>query len=154
MTYSEIWQIFITGIFPILTPLIITCAGFSILCSVFSNHSLRVTFPIVAAFGLLGGITGYSVGASRVPVLGLVLPAMLTLCSAVLGYLFSKEQLKTWRLVIPFCIIVLSINSYIGLFIGSEMRGKFEEYDKKYAEWLLYYEKVELEKEKKEALKD
>lgn len=151
MTYSEIWQIFTQGIFPVSLPFIIICTVVSFFCSLFSKHSMRVTLPIILAFGFIGGVAGYSAGVSRVPVVGTVIPAMLTLVGGVLGYLFGKDNIKEWRFVIPFCIVILTFNTFTGLFIGSQMRGKFEEYERQYNEWLLKYEKVELENEKKKS---
>lgn len=152
MTYQEIWQVFVNGLFPISLPFILSCLIFSVLCSLFSKQSFRFTFPILLAFGFLGGVSGLSAGLSREPVIGTVIPAMLTLVSGVLGYLFSKEHLKDWRVVIPFCIFILTLNTCIGLFLGSQMRGKSEEYEKQYNEWLLHYEKVDLELEKQQEL--
>lgn len=152
MTFTDIWTVFAQGIFPVCTPLIILCLVFALICSYFSAQSFKRTFPIILAFGFIGGVAGLSAGLSREPVIGTVIPAMLTLVSGVLGYLFGKEHLKEWRLVIPFCIFILTANTCVGLFIGSQMRGKSEEYDKQYNEWLLHYEKVDLEVEKQQEL--
>lgn len=152
MTFYEIWVVFMQGILPVSTPLVVVCIILSFICSLFAGQSIRTTLPIIIAFGFVGGVAGFSAGLSRVPVVGTVIPAMLTLISGVFGYMFSKESMRSWRTVIQFCIAVLAINCFIGLFIGSQMRGKSEEYDKKYNEWLLHYERVELEAEKAEAL--
>jgi hypothetical protein len=154
MTFSELWTVFVQGIFPVSAPLLITSVIFSFICSLFSRHSVRMTLPLILAFGFMGGVAGFSAGLSRVPVVGTVIPAMLTLVSGFLGYLFGKEHLKEWRLVIPFCILIFTFNSLIGLFIGSQMRGKSEDYERQYNEWLLHYEKVDLEADKKEALEE
>jgi hypothetical protein len=111
-------------------------------------------FTVDTGVWFMGGVAGFSAGLSRVPVVGTVIPAMLTLVSGFLGYLFGKEHLKEWRLVIPFCILIFTFNSLIGLFIGSQMRGKSEDYERQYNEWLLHYEKVDLEADKKEALEE
>lgn len=151
MSFYEIWQILILGFFPSIAPFLVLCGLVSIVATIFSGMSLRVTVPFVLAFGLLGGVTGFAVGESRVPVVGVVLPAMLTFSSAVLGYMFAKDTSR-YRLVLPFCLVVLSLNSLLGLFTGSQMRAKHEEYERQYKEWMMHYEKVTLEVEKKEAL--
>lgn len=151
MSFIEIWQIITLGFFPTITSFLIICGVVSILATIFSGLSLRATVPFILAFGLLGGVTGFAVGESRVPVVGVVLPAMLTFASGVLGYMFTKDNTK-YRLVLPFCLVVLSLNALFGLFTGSQLRGKHEEYERQYKEWLLHYEKVDLEVEKKEAL--
>lgn len=152
MNFADIWNVIVQGFLPAVMPFIIVCFAVSILCSIFSKQSLRVTLPLIMAFGFLGGVTGLSVGLSRVPVTGVVLPAMLTFASAVLAYVFAKENDTRWKLIIPFCLIVLSFNSLLGLFVGSQMRGKHEDYERQYNEWLLHYEKVDLEIEKKEGM--
>lgn len=109
---------------------------------------------LIAAFAVLGGILGVTVGASRSPELGAILPALLTVITFLLGYLFSREHLSEWRPVIPYCILVLLINSFYGLFLGSAIRGKHEDFEKEYQKRLLYYENVELEVEKAKKLKE
>ena len=58
--------------------------------------------PVIFAFSLLGGLVGIFVGASQEPTTGTVLPAILTFITALLAYLFGKEQLKDWRGILPF----------------------------------------------------
>jgi 4-hydroxybenzoate polyprenyltransferase len=107
----------------------------------------------IFSFGFLGGVLGYSAGYSRVPVVGTILPALLTFVTALLGYLFSKDQLETYRPLIPYCIVVLLLNSFYGLSVGSIMRGKFDDFERDYQKRLLYYERVELESKKALCLK-
>lgn len=147
MSFWEIWQTLTLGFLPAITPFLVVCVCFSLCSSLFSRVSVRITLPLVLAFGLLGGVTGFAVGVSRVPVVGVVLPAMLTFTTGLLGYVFSKEK-SNLKYVIPFCLIVVYTNSLLGLFIGSQLRGKHEEYERQYTEWLLHYEKVTLEVEK------
>lgn len=85
---------------------------------------------------------------------GIVLPAVLVFCSGLLIYIFGKEQLKVWRLIVPFCLMVLTVNAWVGLFIGSQMRGKAEAFEREYKEWLLHHEKVTLEIERQMKLKE
>lgn len=108
---------------------------------------------LIASFAVLGGILGVSVGASRSPELGAILPALLTVITFLLGYLFSREHLSEWRPIIPYCILVLLLNSFYGLFVGSTIRGKHENFVREHQKRLLYYEKVELEVEKAKQLK-
>ena len=98
----------------------------------------------IFAFSLLGGVIGIFVGASQTPVIGTVLPAVLTFITGLLAYLFGKESMMEWRPVIPVCIISLLITSLFGSFMGSQIRLDFEESEKSYEHWLLHYEKVGL----------
>jgi hypothetical protein len=100
---------------------------------------------VIYAFALLGGLVGILVGASKTPVVGTILPAILTFVTALLAYLFGKENLAQWRPVIPFCIIVMLITALYGSFMGSSMRKQHDDAEREYKEWLSHYEKVELE---------
>jgi hypothetical protein len=103
---------------------------------------------LTIAFSSLGVIVGVEAGRSREAVLGAVLPALLTIVSALLAYLLTKEGLAAWKPVIPYCITVLVVGSLIGLAIGGTTRKTFDLYEKQYATWLSRYEKVQLESEK------
>lgn len=117
-----------------------------------SKITHKGSYAAVFAFGSLGGFLGYTVASSRESIAGLVLPALLTLITAMLGYIFSRDNLKTWRSVIPFCISVLVLNSFLGLLSGSIIRKKHELYEKKYQEHLTKekdYWEIRKEKEKR-----
>ena len=115
-----------------------------LLTKVFSKPSVKGWHVLIFAFSLLGGVIGIFVGASQTPVIGTVLPAILTFITGLLAYLFGKETLIEWRPVIPVCIISLLIMSLFGSFMGSQVRLDFEETLKSYNRWLLHYEKVGL----------
>lgn len=101
--------------------------------------------PVIFSFSLLGGIIGLFVGASKTPVIGTVLPAILTFVAALLAYLFGKENLRDWRPVLPFCIIAVLLTALYGSLMGTSVRKDFEDSEKRYKEWILHYEKVGLE---------
>jgi hypothetical protein len=88
--------------------------------------------------------SGIFVGASQTPVIGTVLPAVLTFITGLLAYLFSKENLVDWRPVIPNCIVALLLTVLFGAFMGSQIRLDYEETEKGYERWLLHYEKIGL----------
>lgn len=96
----------------------------------------RGSYASVYAFGALGGFLGYAIASSREPVAGIVLPALLTFITGLLGYLFSRDNLKTWRAVVPFCISALILNTFLGTLPGSILRKQHEVYEKRYQEWL------------------
>lgn len=106
------------------------------------------------AFIVLGLTVGFSAANSRVPAIGTVLPALITLMSSVLVYSITKEALAQFRPVLPHCIILLSLASLFGLSIGSMHRSKFDEYERGLAKAKLRYEKVILEQEKAQLLAD
>jgi hypothetical protein len=133
-------------------PAIASVAVLASLAIVAIRASSRVQIPggipFVIAFTALGVTTGMSAGNSREPVVGALLPAMLTLVSGLLTYLFSKESLANWRQLIPYSIIVLAVGSLVGLSLGSTLRKRLEEDDRAYARALLRYQSVDLEYEK------
>jgi hypothetical protein len=106
------------------------------------------------AFGSLGGLLGYSAGASQQSIIGTVLPTLLTLITLLLGYIFSKESLPHLKPLIPFCLLVLILNSFFCLFLGGRVKRQNEDFEREYNKRLLYYEKVELEVEKAKQLKE
>lgn len=153
MNYTEIWQTLQQGFFPILVVIMISNITFLIFCAAMSRMTIKTSLPFIFAFGIMGGLIGHAIGASRIPVVGIVLPAVLTLISGLLIYIFGKDTLKLWRLVVPYCIMVLCFNAWIGLFIGAQMRGKTEAFERDWQEWVKG-EDMHREIEKAKALKE
>lgn len=101
--------------------------------------------PLLVAFGFLGGIIGASIGASLTPVVGTVLPAIITFIAGILAYLFGKDSLEMWRPVIPYCVTALSVSALVSSFYGGTVRRDYQEYERNHERWRLHYEKVQLE---------
>lgn len=109
---------------------------------------------LIGAFTCLGLVIGILTGASRTPVVGSLLPALLTLLGALLAYMFGKESLLTWRPTVPYCLIALMLSALYGIFMGGSIREASQEgADANHAE-ALYYEKVDLEIAKQKRLDD
>lgn len=106
----------------------------------------------VIAFALLGAVAGLCIGSSRTPVVGTVLPALLTLMTALCGYAFTKEGLKDMRPVLPFGLVALLLTSAYCAFLGSKVRIVNEQYAAEVQKQLLRYERVQLEVEKAKEL--
>lgn len=154
MEYSDLGKIFLNILAPSLVFIFLVFFIVYLLARFVGAVCRSDQIAILAAFAILGGILGVSVGASRSPELGAILPALLTAITFLLGYMFGKEHLLEWRPVIPYCIIALLITSFYGLFLGAEYRGKHEDFERKYRKHMLYFEKVELEVLKEKKLKE
>jgi peptidoglycan/LPS O-acetylase OafA/YrhL len=148
MTFLELWKLLRYGVLPAAI-----CIAIGILVIyLLARFSGRVKAPefalFLVTFGTLGGVLGFATGNSRQPAVGTVLSALLTFLAALLTYLFSKENGKHWQPVIPYCILVLMVNSFFGLFVGSTMRAHTEALERRYAEWQFQYEHVYIEIQK------
>lgn len=100
---------------------------------------------LIAAFACLGLVIGILTGASMTPVVGSLLPALLTLLGALLAYMFGKESLAVWRPAIPYCLIALMLSALYGIFMGGTIRGTEQRNADTQHAADLYYEKVDLE---------
>lgn len=132
----------------------------------------------IFAFAMVGATAGLMIGSSRSPIINVALPALLTLVSTFLAYLYAKEKpskeaqergedllrsltdrgdgmmtkAKKEELndilgrvqFIPAGILALTLASGGGAFFGSSMRAVAEESDRKYQEWLIAYEKIQI----------
>lgn len=107
---------------------------------------------LIGAFSCLGLVIGILTGASMTPVVGSLLPALLTLLGALLAYMFGKESLAIWRPTVPYCLIVLMLSALYGIFMGGTIRETWQRNAdiKRAAD--LYYEKVTLEVAKQKGL--
>jgi hypothetical protein len=108
----------------------------------------------IAAFTALGLVVGFATAHSRDAALGAVLPALLSVISAVLTYALTKEGLAPLRPILPHCITLLCVSSIIGLSIGGTVRKRFVEYDRVVAERQGRLEKVTWECEKARYITD
>ena len=155
MTLAEHWTI----VYLLVLPLLAAAAAVSLLTWLialcFGVTGKRSGYWIyILAFALLGTVTGIAAGNSREPAISAVLPALLALVTALCGYAFTVEGLKTLRPVIPFCILALMLSSIYGLAFGATLRSKNDKYAKDYNQWLLHYQTVELEIEKAQKFKE
>ncbi len=88
-------------------------------------------------FAYLGGMLGITTGSSETPVLGTLLPALLTFITGLLAYLFNHEKTAEFKPLIPLSLICLMVSSVFSVFVGTTIRSQAIEYDRDYEEWLL-----------------
>jgi len=144
MDLSDLWNILLhviwpSSIFILLIFLIVFLAG-----KYLGKVTIKEFGPFLLAFAIVGGVVGIAVGSSRAAVVGAVFPAILTVFTLMLGYMFTNESIKEYRIIIPYCLIILMLTALFGLFSGSAIRGKHEKFKRDYEKRLLYYKEVEL----------
>lgn len=83
---------------------------------------------VLLAFGVLGGATGYLTGISREPVVGAVVPAMLTLVGGLA--LFESSRHRDRQIVIALIVASLSTNLLLATLWGSHDRAIAEQNEK------------------------
>jgi hypothetical protein len=83
---------------------------------------LLLSFSVMMSFGILGIVLGYLSGLSREPVVGAVLPALLTLVAAVSVYVVGQSIES--RTVVLNILVSLSICVIIGVTIGAARRER------------------------------
>lgn len=116
-------------------------------------HDLIV--PISLTFAIAGIVLGYFVGASRQPVVAALVPAILTLIGAVTAYALGKDSLAELRPVAGYALAALMLGALSGTVHGQSVRtlalaaeevtaGQKLDATRRYEEWRLNYEKVEL----------
>lgn len=84
------------------------------------TEKVAATLSAVAAFGLLGAVTGILTGLSRDPAVGSVLPAILSLVGALTLYILGLK--KGDALLVSVCVISLTLNLLISIFWGADLR--------------------------------
>ncbi|TFB39018.1 hypothetical protein [Pseudomonas sp. F01002] len=110
----------------------------------------QVSFLV--AFSLLGSVAGLITGVSQESIVGALLTGLLGLMTTLLTYMLGKESLIEWRTVIPMALILLMLSALGGLSIGAAYKKERSSYERKYSQWLLRYENVDLELCKAERL--
>src|SRR4029077_9944044 len=85
----------------VIAPVLICTAAISVPL-LFMHKKMQATAPtgaplFIVVFALLGAITGICTRASRQPVVGTILPAILTLMTAIFGYAFTRDSLVQMR---------------------------------------------------------
>lgn len=84
-------------------------------------------FGVSILFALLGMTFGFLSGNSRDPVIGDVLPSIITFITALTGYLISREKTSTiWRKCMPIGLAAMLVAILSGVVIGSQMRRDLE----------------------------
>ena len=85
-------------------------------------------------------------GASRDSVVGTIVPAFLTVVSGLAAYQFAApgKVYETWRKSLPVAIACMFLAAAAGATFGSAMRNQQEEAVRRYEDWKLRYEQVEL----------
>jgi hypothetical protein len=153
MVIQDIWIAFKSGLLPVAIAILLGTLPIYIAARLAAGLKVRGQIVYLLAFGALGGLLGYSAGASQQSIIGTVLPTLLTLITFLMGYIFSKDSLPHLKDLIPFCLLVLILNSFLCLFIGGRVKRVNAEYERRYNEWLMHYERVDLEVEKAQKLK-
>lgn len=153
MPFNDIWIAFKVGLLPIGIAITLCTLPIYLLARLVSRLSVSGQLIFLLAFGSLGGLLGYSAGASQQSIIGTVLPTLLTLITFLLGYIFSKDSLPELKPLIPYCLLVLILNPFFCLFLGGRVKRENADFEREYNRRLLYYEKVELEVEKAKQLK-
>lgn len=152
MSFLEIKNSLSQAFIPILTMTVFLGIIIVVVSRLAGIRNTGVHYSFLFCFGILGGTSGLIAGVSKEPIVGGLLTGLLGIISALLSYLFSKESAKQFHNHIPFAISFLVLNALAGLSIGGGYKSKWDEFDRNYKEWLLQYEKVELEVLKQQLL--
>lgn len=148
---SQMWDVFWMPVTEVLLPwlvIVISLTGIVILAYRFiiRNRS-REAYGLIATFVSIGALLGITAGATRTPVIGTYLPALITFITAILGYLFTREGLAKWRPAIPFCVLGMMMASVVNTFAGSAITERSRAFDRSREVWLLE-KKMEIEIQK------
>lgn len=131
------------GFMPFLIIQIISIIMLSIISVVF-GICRRYIFVIGLSFSSLGAGIGLFMGTARESVVGLVVPALLTFISAFAVYQFDKKADTDLRNALPVAIALLVLSTVCGAMFGAAVRTENVDAERKYAEWRLRFENVEL----------
>lgn len=107
----------------------------------------RESYGLIAMFVSIGALLGITAGATKTPVIGTFLPALITFITAIMGYLFTREGLAKWRPAIPFCLLGMMMASLVNTFAGSSITERSRGLDRGHEVWLLE-KKMEIEIQK------
>lgn len=117
-TWSLFAFVLIEKMLPWLTFVLIISTLIFIILTFFEKMDKTFNFSLIFSMAALGGLVGYTTGASITPVLGAILPAILTLIGSIVGYLFGKDSLKQHRGVIAASFVGLLISCVFNVFVG------------------------------------
>lgn len=136
LTDIEIWKL--------IWPILLTVLIFTLFLMIFAKSvtDKRGCFWALVAFSLLGIVTGTLAGFSRQPVVGAILPPVLSLVGGLAIYLVGKDSEN--RVLVSFCVIALSFNLLIGTVWGAKLRETSEEF-KNSAQYLKNQALTEIE---------
>lgn len=98
----------------------------------------------VVAFAALGTLIGVFLGASRVGVVGAILPAIITLASGYLAYLFTRDTNIINRHIVPACILAMIFCASGGAFYGASIRALDEEHERKWEKHMIEFKEIQV----------
>jgi hypothetical protein len=84
-------------------------------------EGMRVALPL----GFLGLVAGFLTGASRLPAVSAVVPAILTFLGVVIVYMIGKGSLRS--VVTGFAVVVFAFELVLGVLIGASSRDQRDE---------------------------
>lgn len=155
MSVSEVLYAFRAGFLPIAIVVVICTLCVYAIARFVSKVKVVNQLTFLTGFGFLGGLLGYSAGASQESIMGTVLPTLLTFITLLLGYIFTKDERSSpVQPIVPHCLLLLMVSSLFCLFLGGIVKRQNQEFQRKYNEYLLRYEKVDLEIEKAKKLRE
>ena len=120
LTHLENWK----ALWPLpVTALVLTALFFGI---VWPKEAKRDLVLLLAAFSMLGLVTGYLTGFSRSPAVGTVLPAVLSLVAGLAVFLMGKDAAS--RTVVSLSVLIFSISLVLGTSWGALLRQTADDY--------------------------
>ena len=93
-------------------------------------------------------------GASRVGVVGAILPAVVTLVSGYLAYMFTRDSHLVYRHIVPACIIALIFSASSGAFYGASIRNLDRENNRKWEKHLIEFKEIQIPLNKRKLERD
>lgn len=120
LAHLESWK----ALWPMPVAVIILTALFFVI--VRPKEGRRELVFVLAAFSMLGLVTGYLTGFSRSPAVGAVLPAVLSLVAGMAVFLMGKDAAS--RMIVALSVLIFSISLVIGTGWGATMRETAEDY--------------------------
>jgi predicted neutral ceramidase superfamily lipid hydrolase len=152
MSLADHFNILEFIVFPAMACTVIVSLPLAIWFRVVHKAHAKDTWFFIVALAALGAVCGMCIGSSRQSVMATVLPALLTLMTALCGYAFTKEGLQEMKPVLPFALLALLLSSLYCTFVGAKLRFINELYTGEVQRDLLRYERVQLEVEKAKEL--
>jgi len=119
--FTRAWLILTKAIVPSVLPTIIL-AGIITFFKKTTFTSKGTDFLVLAIAVLFGSVIGFFTGASRDPVVGTILPIVISLIIIYVGYMSSKEVENNVKEIIPFCIVLFILSTWFSALYGMGMR--------------------------------